>query len=477
MSDAAPGGRAAPFRRIAVVLSGGGAFGAYEVGVLKVLERFRIRPSIMAGVSVGAINAMMWIAHDCVTAPLIETWSKLDASGAGIRWTRLALRALGMLVFTIAVIEVLLSLAGSPELGLWQFLRGGAGSGIDETTSVLLDVMAWTVVAVAGLLAARLSRQAEGWLARVPSSGFSQGWKKWFGRVLAAAATLHLLIWALGWPWPHRFSATALLIAAVIWIFHRSGGGDRWLRALIIRMLPETGGRGAWGSAARQQLIERVLVRGRPRRVVARDIRLMISACALDTGTMCYFINWPDPSEPFRERVRRALGEVKVMRRPRDVVRAAVASSALPLVYEPVQIDGREFVDGAVFANQPLQVLIPDEADAVLVVLLSPDTLSNNRQPGAHLVDLGAQLLEMANWRDLQAELRALPPGWTRTPQGTGPARVCVVEPRATLPGGILGFHPGTAQELMRLGEEHALDALIEAGWISADDAASTATA
>ena len=40
-----------PFRRIALVLSGGGALGAYEVGVLKVLEMAGIRrrnsPSIV----------------------------------------------------------------------------------------------------------------------------------------------------------------------------------------------------------------------------------------------------------------------------------------------------------------------------------------------------------------------------------------------------------------------------------------------
>jgi hypothetical protein len=332
--------------------------------------------------------------------------------------------------------------------------------------------VAWAIVALAGFVMARLSRRAEDWLAGLGLTRFSHAWKKWFGRVLLILVALHALTWASGWPWPHRFSATTLLIAGLFWMFQRSGGGDRWLRALIIHMLPETGGRGAWGSAARERLIERVLARGRPRRVVDGDIRLMISACALDTGTMTFFINWPEPSDAFRERVRRALGDVKIMRRPRDVVRAAVASSALPIVYEPVRIDGHDYVDGAVFANQPLHVLLPEEADAAIVVLLSPDSLGSNRRPGAHLVDLGAQLLELANWRDLQAELRALPAGWSRTPEGGTPARVCVVEPKASLPGGMLGFHPENAAELMRLGERDALTALVAAGWWRADDEA-----
>ena len=123
-------------------------------------------------------------------------------------------------------------------------------------------------------------------------------------------------------------------------------------------------------------------------------------------------------------------------------------------------IDGREFVDGAVFANQPLQVLLPDEADAVVVVLLSPGTPPSGARRTAHMVELGARLLEMANWRDLQAELRALPPGWSREPDGATPARVCVVEPPEPLSGGVMGFDPDTAVELIEYGERDALAAL-----------------
>src|SRR5437899_6844722 len=47
--------------RVAVVLAGGGARGAYEVGALSVLlprlERRGERPNVIVGTSVGAINA------------------------------------------------------------------------------------------------------------------------------------------------------------------------------------------------------------------------------------------------------------------------------------------------------------------------------------------------------------------------------------------------------------------------------------
>ena len=63
-----------------------------------------------------------------------------------------------------------------------------------------------------------------------------------------------------------------------------------------------------------------------------------------------------------------------------------------------------------------------------------------------HLVELGARLLEIANWRDLQTELRSLPPGWSRRGEL---ARVCVVEPAAALEGGVMGIDPARAADLI----------------------------
>lgn len=453
-----------PHRRIAVVLSGGGALGAYEVGVLRVLERVGLQPNVLAGVSVGAINAMLWLAHSRNADALVHVWTTLRPAGIGLRWTTLAVRAFGMLLLTIALLEMVLTLAGSPELGLWRWLRGGTPR--SDLPSILLDVFAWAIVGLVGALLAVLSRSVEDLLARVGQLGLTESWHRWFGRALIAFGVVHLVAWGAGLPWPHRFSASLLLAGGVFWLLNRPGRtGDR-LRGLLIRLLPETGGRGAWGSAARRRLIESVVAAGTPRELIRGGTKLVISACALDSGRMCYFINWPDPSEAFRERVRRSLGEVRIMQRPRDVIRAGVASSALPLIYEPVRIDGRDYVDGAVFANQPLRVLIPEEADAVLVVLLSPSSPLESTSRDAHLVDLGARLLEMANWRDLQAELGALPTDWTRQADGEAPARVCVVEPRESLPGGVLGFDPENAETLIAMGEADALESLSRAGWL-----------
>ena len=47
-------------RRIAFVLSGGGSLGALQVGMLQALFEAGIRPDMVVGTSVGAVNAA-WI--------------------------------------------------------------------------------------------------------------------------------------------------------------------------------------------------------------------------------------------------------------------------------------------------------------------------------------------------------------------------------------------------------------------------------
>lgn len=463
-----------PFRRIAVVLSGGGALGAYEVGVLRVLETAGIRPAILAGVSVGAINAVLWLAHGCRTAPLERVWSRLRASSVGMRWITLMVRALGATLMALAAIQLILTLAGSPELSPRRWLVP-AVSAYDGVPGALLDAVAWLLVGLVGVLVARGSRRVELSLARLSPARDPHRLQRRFGWFLLAVLAAHLVTWGLGVAWPHRFSASILLIGALLWFTNRAGKtGDR-LRRLILRILPETGGRGIWGSDARRRLIERVVADGDPGALLAPDTHLIISACAIESGRMSYFINWPDPTPEFRERISYAVGQVALMRSPDDVIEAAVASSAVPGIFEPVRIGGGEFVDGGVFSNQPLHAALADGADAILVVLVSPSSGPPKPSRDPHLLELAGRLLEIANWRNLQTELRALPPGWGRQPSHpmvtvsaeAEPARVCVVEPQSSLPGGLYEFSASNLSDLKSRGRRDAWLALDAAGWLA----------
>ena len=67
----------------AFVLGGGGAWGAYEVGMLRALLEAGIKPDIILGTSVGAINGSAFAADpglDCVDR-LEKVWTELDSGG------------------------------------------------------------------------------------------------------------------------------------------------------------------------------------------------------------------------------------------------------------------------------------------------------------------------------------------------------------------------------------------------------------
>jgi len=89
----------ARFERIALVLSGGGALGAYQAGAYAALEKCGVRPNWIAGTAIGAINAAIIagnLPHERV-ARLRQFWRELSKRTAThrprspARWAKSAL--------------------------------------------------------------------------------------------------------------------------------------------------------------------------------------------------------------------------------------------------------------------------------------------------------------------------------------------------------------------------------------------------
>src|SRR5437660_2646970 len=81
--DIGAGQRQVPFERVALVLQGGGALGAYQAGVYEALSEERLEPDWIAGISVGAINGAI-IAGNAPNARvdrLREFWKLVTAPG------------------------------------------------------------------------------------------------------------------------------------------------------------------------------------------------------------------------------------------------------------------------------------------------------------------------------------------------------------------------------------------------------------
>jgi predicted acylesterase/phospholipase RssA len=453
-----------PFHRVAVVLAGGGALGAYEVGVLRVLSKVGLEPAVVAGTSAGAINAVGWVAHGFRTEALERTWMRVRPPTIGMRWPTLALRAAGGLLTGLGLLLAVMSLLGSPEITFSRHLWGPAAQR-HEALSVILDALAWGSVAMLGWLATKISRPAETWLATFEGAVDPVQTWRWFGLVLGLGAMIHLITWGTGFPWPHRFSATLLIVSAAAWFALRPGSGGDPLRAAIARWLPETRGRGLWGDAARKQLVQNLVRSGDSSLLTEGKTLLVMTALALDTGRIAHFYAGPEPGHGFVDRVERGLGEAIRLISPAQVIAAAVASSAIPIAFEPVRIAGREFIDAGQFSNQPLAAVYAARADAAIVVLLAPTEEPPRAQPDEHLLALGARLIEIGHWRALQQELRELPDEWSAA-RGNHPARVVVVAPDAPLPGHLIGFDPLRSKELIEFGERDAWRALRQAGWI-----------
>jgi NTE family protein len=83
LGDAKPSGAKPTSARTAFVLGGGGLLGASQVGMLRALARHGVRPDLIVGTSVGAMNGAFFAAEpgESAVAELEQLWLKLDRSG------------------------------------------------------------------------------------------------------------------------------------------------------------------------------------------------------------------------------------------------------------------------------------------------------------------------------------------------------------------------------------------------------------
>ena len=455
-----------PFRRIAVVLAGGGTYGAYEAGALRTLSAAGLRPAIVAGVSVGALNAVAWLSHAGDTANLERTWRGLRPERLGIRWTMLAMRAGGGFMVALGLLESLLLVAGLPESSVLERFAALRELGGYLRTTGLIEFVSWVLLAAAGLSLVALAPRIDDALARLASRPTSPRGGDRLGVAVLAGAALYGLVLALGLPWPLRFHLVAWTLALLWWVVLHVAPLRLRLGRLWLKLTPETGGRGLWRNGARRQLIDALVAEGNPARLVDGPVQLFVSACDVSTGIVTYFTNRAPGDGALGRVFEPPLSNLVVLATPGEMLDAAVASSAVPVLYEPFAYRGRRFVDAGLFANQPLRTVVAAGADAVLLVLVSPSTGPRPVDSGTHLVEIAGRLSEIATWRDLQTELQQLPEGFAR--EGS-PATVCVVEPQGALEGGMFEFEPNRAGRLIERGAADAAAALRRAGWLAPD--------
>ncbi len=391
--------------RTGVVLSGGGARGAYEAGVLMAFQDAQVPTHIIAATSVGSINAASYAAeaqgYVGRAEPLVKAWLELTPATLGIDWSRYIFLLTGLV-------------AASAGIGnfLWQWTK---------ERGIYLHAhhpkLTWLSLGAAGvailLLADKLS-----YIAYVLLNFFRK--RRWEPDYRKAWVSLggNMLVWGfvvvfLAFTHIHlpinggriyEFSAPlpALMALLLAWgVYKLLQNQLSKLSHLFLRMPLRTG---LFPNFDRIRFLRARISQKKLRRSA---IRVIMTATDLTCGAARYFSNKPvdvlvkDPGA-HEEFIRR---EVE---KPQDMVLSAVASSAYTFAYEAVEMDGRLWTDGGIVTNQPVLPALRMGADVLFLVLIAPLKGDGNTGPVKTFLDVGVQAVDILISKNFKSDIAML---------------------------------------------------------------------
>ncbi len=390
--------------RIGVVLAGGGGRGAYEAGVLLAFQDAHVPTHLITGASIGGINAASYAAHSRGyvgnAEPLLRAWTRLSPLAVGIDWTRYVWKVVGLIVASAGVgnfVESLLELQGA------HF-------------TLKNPLLTWAFLAIIGLTLLYFYEAVPyfGYVLRhsFKSSRRHNKFRVDFRKAMRSLAA-NVLLWgstggllvSLGAltflrELMHPIVATSALLAvgasiALRVFFPRFM--EMWLHKFF--RLPFR--RGLFNNFNRTRLMRRLISEKKLR---TSPIRVVFPATDLHFGHAIFFSNAPpedlakdagiDPSFP---------GEVSD---PGDMILALVATSALPLAFEPIRLRGRVLTDGGLVSTQPIRPAVRLGADVLFLVTMEPIGAKNTNV--RTFVDMGLRALNILVVQNLVTDRKTL---------------------------------------------------------------------
>ena len=380
--------------RVGVVLSGGGARGAYEAGVLMAFQDAQVPTHIIAATSVGSINAASYAAQAeglvGKAEPLIDAWLDLTPATLGIDWSRYIFLLAGLIAASAGI---------GNFLWLWMQEHGIFLHAHHPKTT-------WLALGVAGvsilLFADKLSYIGYVGLKYLRNRDWEPDWRKtwvsiganvlvWGFIVLFVAFTyIHLPLDGNGSyrMTPHVPMFFAILIALGVYRLLRDPLSK--LSHRFLRMPLRT------GLFPNFDRIKFLRARIQDDKLRNSAIRVIMTATDIQRGLARFFSNATvetlvkDPGA-HEEFIRREVES------PQDLVLAAVASSAYTFAYEAVTMDGRLWTDGGIMTNQPVLPALRLGADVLFLVLIAPlenagadqtEAIKTFLDVGVHAVDI-----------------------------------------------------------------------------------------
>ena len=389
--------------RIGVVLSGGGARGAFEAGALLAFQDAAMPTHILAATSVGSINAASYASHSSSLVgnaeSLIESWTQVSPPAMGIDWSRYVIMLTGLVAATA---------------GFFNALRGW----LQEHGTFLhgsYPVLTWLCLMLAGISVLLLYDQMP-YAFYVASNFLRRGhWRPDRKKALRSLLA-NLLVWgfvyvflnftklhfysrAVEFDLSSRVLAVILVVLLVaLWSLTR----DR-VSLLSHKFLRLPLRSGLFANYERTKFLRsRIAADG----LRASPIRVVMTATDLDAGSASYFSNAsqqellrdPDVVESF---VRSEIVQCD------DLLQAVIASSAFTIVYEAVPVMGRLWTDGGVITNQPIRPAVRLGANLLFLVMVQPAN-SPDRSAVKTFMDAGVRAMDILMSRNLKADLRLL---------------------------------------------------------------------
>ncbi|MGH9862636.1 MAG: patatin-like phospholipase family protein [Candidatus Acidiferrales bacterium] len=389
--------------RTAIVLSGGGARGAYEAGVLLAFQDAQLPTHIVTATSVGSINAASYVAHSNTLVgnaePLIESWSDITPPVVGIEWTRYLWMLAGLIAAS----------AGFGNLLIYLFQVKGIRFNLPSPGPT------WFWLGLAGL-AVLLLYDYLPYLGYVVRNFFHRSsWKPNLTKALASVAA-NLIVWGVILKLLvslHAYSlvadfvrlhpeTAALLVSAILLSLALRQQWRAPLSTLLHQLIRVPLGPGLFTNFERGRMLRQRMTSEQLR---ASPIRVLFTGTDLETGEARYFSNTPAgqlAADPGAD-VHFVTEEVTATD---DLVRAVVASSALPIVYEPVPIGDRRYTDGGIVVNQPIRPAIRLGANVLFLVLMSP--AGGRRGDAKTFLDVGLRALDILMAQNLVTDLKIL---------------------------------------------------------------------
>lgn len=372
-------------KKVLFVFEGGGAKGVAHVACIAGIERWLTSAGSpmkiigVAGTSAGALVAALvaagWRPEDLVDdgggSPLLR---RLGVSSAvrllGLRnWGRIqAVRILSAALAHLWIIWATLA-----AIWLWAAFSDTPTATQKLGTAVLLTVGATFANAVVELSRFLFFRTTSTRQRRL------MGLKA----ALAALAIAVLAAFLAQWPLESLGFGVALALVGTPLLVAKYPGGlistkrlERWLNEALLLGLRERRGFTELPDDHRVTFADLERGGAPPLRMVATDVA---------TGGIATFSEMRTPDV--------------------SVARAAAASAAIPVVFRPVRIRGRDYLDGGVVSNLPawaLDDIRESEPDAALMVLgIENDNLRANAAAGVwtHAVVRGMSLMGRFIWK------------------------------------------------------------------------------